>query len=160
MSRRHLLVLCVLAAACTAGGRPVGQREGALAAGLPEVERGKIASSTVPVLLPRGVALTGGRLIVERTYTALHLPLPGATVSLHATRIAHRHPGVRPDPGPRRLRGGTGHVTMNEGIWTASWVEDGVAYALDLECATAADPRCADERAVLELAQELAEVGP
>jgi hypothetical protein len=46
-------------------------------------------------------------------------------------------------------------------IWTASWVEDGVAYALDVECAAAGDdPRCASEAYLLTLVDDLAEVGP
>jgi hypothetical protein len=50
-------------------------------------------------------------------------------------------------------------VGENRRIWTVSWIEHNVAYSLDLECATADDERCADERAALGWADELRYVG-
>jgi hypothetical protein len=57
------------------------------------------------------------------------------------------------------MRGVMGHVTVNEGIRAASWIEDGVAHALDLECAVAGDPRCADDAYLLGLIEGLVFAG-
>ena len=41
------------------------------------------------------------------------------------------------------LRGVPVYVTENEGIKTATWIEKGTAYALDIECTSVRDQRCA-----------------
>jgi hypothetical protein len=123
---------------------------------LPAELRARADESSVPVLLPRTLDLSRASLIVESTYTALSVPAPGITVSLHTVRIAHEHPGVTAAGAPRPIRGGNGYVTVNEGIRVATWTEDGVAYSLDLECAQAGDPRCADDTYLLSLVEELA----
>ncbi len=147
-----VLLLLLLLSSCTASGGPSPT--------LPAEQQARISASAVPVLLPRRLDLSATTLVVEPAYTATHVPAPGLTISLHASRNARAYPGIAPAPGTRRLRGGSGHVTRNEGIWTASWIEDGVAFALDLECADGTDPRCADERHLLELVEALAEVAP
>lgn len=155
-------ILAIALAACTAPAPapPTSQARKELLQRLPGAEREKVAASTVPVLLPRSVPLTFAKLVVERTYTALHDPLPGVTLSLHASRIAHHYDDIPATPGPHPMRGTSGYVSMNEGIWTATWIEQGVAYALDVECAQAGDARCADEGYLMSLVETLDPVGP
>jgi hypothetical protein len=141
---RRTLLLATLAAACQA-------REPT-----PASLAQAIAAARVPVLLPRDLPLERARLTTADTFTALHLPLDGGvTVSLHSARLAHHHPGVRAAGAPRAMRGGTGQVTVNEGVRTATWIEDGVAHALDVECGRPDDARCADDRFLLSLVDGL-----
>ena len=139
-------------AACSRPDATVGRER------LPAELRDRVDESAVPVLLPRSLDLARATLVVEPTFTALSVPAPGITVSLHTVRIAHQHPGVTAAWGrtARPMRGGTGHVTVNEGIRVATWIEGGITYALDLECAQAGDPRCADDAYLLSLVEELA----
>jgi hypothetical protein len=156
--RPALLLLCPLLAAACARETPA-RREQALLDGAPAELRARIDESVVPVLLPRGVNLDRATLVTERTYTALSVPAAGYTVSLHSVTIFHDHPGVAAAGAARPMRGTTGHVTVNESIRTASWIEGGVAHALDLECADPADPRCADDTLLLSLVEGLSVVG-
>lgn len=48
---------------------------------------------------------------------------------------------------------------MNEGIRSASFVENGAAYTVDVECASVADARCQSDAFVVELASRLVYVG-
>src|SRR5688572_8190755 len=146
---RLTLVLLALAA-CARPDPPTGHER------LPAELRDRVGDSSVPVLLPRTLDLARATLVVEPTYTAPSVPAPGITVSLHTVRIAHQHPGVTAAGAERAIRGGTGYVTVNEGIRVATWTENGVAYALDLECAVAGDARCADDAYLLSLVEELA----
>src|SRR5688572_15578885 len=93
---------------------------------LPAELRARADESSVPVLLPRTLDLSRASLIVESTYTALSVPAPGITVSLHTVRIAHEHPGLGATAAaaPPPIRGGTGYATVNEGIRVATWIED------------------------------------
>jgi hypothetical protein len=81
------------------------------------------------------------------------------TITLHASRMARVYPGVRPQPGPHTLRGQEAFVSRNEGIWSASWVEHGVAYDLGLECAPPDAPPCHDQAEIEALAAGLRYVG-
>lgn len=120
--------------------------------------RGAIHRSRVPVLVPRSLA-SSTRVVSTDAFVAASATIGGATVSVHATRIAHRHDSVPEAQGSHRIRAAHGFVTQNEGIWSASWVEHGAAYAIDVECVEATDARCSSDAYVLELAEDLAYVG-
>lgn len=77
-------------------------------------------------------------------------------VSVQASRIATLLPHVGHHRGNRRIRGGEGWYSDNDGIRTASWIEHGVAYTLDLECRAARD--CTDA-AIEGLVEGLVYVG-
>jgi hypothetical protein len=124
--------------------------------------RALIARSPVPVLAPKGLRLTTPTLVVEGEYFALTSRADGATISLQGTRAAHRYEGVDPTPGNRGLRASgslRGFVSVNEGIRTASWIENGVAYSLDVECNDSRDARCQSDAFLLEVVAQLAYVG-
>ena len=80
------------------------------------------------------------------------------TLALHASRIATLLPGVGHVRGSRRVRGVDGFLSVNEGIRTASWIEHGVAYSLDLECRDPEGPACS-ELALREAVEGLVYVG-
>jgi len=121
--------------------------------------RALVSRSPVPVLAPRSLELTSPTLVVEGEYFALSGRLEGVTISLQGTRAAHRYEGIEPAPGNRELRGTRGFVSINEGIRTASWIENGAAYTADVECADVHDARCESEAFLLQLVGQLAFVG-
>jgi len=125
--------------------------------------RALVARSPVPVLAPRELQLASPTLVVEGEYFALTGRVDGATISLQGTRAAHRYEGIDPATGNRELRrlNGTarGFVTTNEGIRTASWIENGAAYSVDVECSETADSRCHGDDFLLSVIAQLSYVG-
>jgi hypothetical protein len=127
---------------------------------LPKAVRAQVEVSAIPVLVPNDAALlAAGTLIVEPAYYAWSARSSGATLNVHATRIAFKYDSVPPVPGQKPMRGTKGFVTVNEGIYSASWIENGVSYSLDVECESAKDARCRDDKYVLELTNGLSYVG-
>lgn len=105
----------------------------------------EVARSPVPVLLPGDPAwLARGALYVPAGPRAHGYTFASAVgerhLSVHASRIATLLPHIEPVRGAP-VRGGHGFFSVNEGVRTASWIEHGVAYGLDLECF---DPGAAD----------------
>ena len=125
--------------------------------------RALVSRSPVPVLAPKDLRLTTPTLVVEGEYFALTGRVDGATISLQGTRAAHRYEGIDPATGNRELRraSGTarGFVTTNEGIRTASWIENGAAYSVDVECSETADARCHGDEFLLSVIAQLSYVG-
>jgi hypothetical protein len=122
--------------------------------------RQAVARSALPVLVPADSSLArSARVMVEDQFFAVSSRADSIHVSLHATRVSHRYPGIAPIRGDRLLRGAAGFVTRNEGIWSATWKESGISYVLDLECASPTDARCASDQYLLELVERLAYVG-
>jgi hypothetical protein len=122
--------------------------------------RSQLSRSPVPVLAPSSdLVLERPTVIVEGEYYVITARNHGATISIQGTRAAHRYDGVAPHPGNKSLRKGSGFVTINEGIRSASFVENGVAYSVDVECASNADVRCTGDAFVTELTNQLVYVG-
>ena len=121
--------------------------------------RALVSRSPVPVLAPKDLRLTSPTLVVEGEYFALTGRADGATISLQGTRAAHRYEGVDPATGNRDLRGVRGFVSVNEGIRTASWIENGAAYSVDVECNDARDQRCKSDEFLLSVVAQLTFVG-
>jgi hypothetical protein len=121
--------------------------------------RALIARSPVPVLAPRELRLAATSLVVEGEFYALTGRADGATISLQGTRAAHRYEGVQPIAGNRSLRATKGFITVNEGIRSASWLENGAAYSVDVECSDLSDARCQGEEFILSLVAQLAYIG-
>ncbi len=117
------------------------------------------ARAPVPVLAPTNVTLENATLVVEGEYYALSGRVHGATIAIQGTRAQHRHPGVEPAQGNRMLRGQRAFVSVNEGIRTSSWMENGAAYSVDVECADAADTRCTSDAFVISITENLANAG-
>lgn len=125
--------------------------------------RSQLSRSPVPVLAPSPEGFRDGlerpTVIVEGEYYVITARSHGATISIQGTRAAHRYEGVDAHPGNTTLRKGTGFVTVNEGIRSASFIENGVAYSVDVECASNADARCTSDAFVTEITNQLVYVG-
>lgn len=124
--------------------------------------RALVARSPVPVLAPKELRLASPSLVVEGEYFALTGRAGGATISLQGTRAAHRYEGVDPAAGNRDVRGDLklrGFVSVNEGIRTASWIENGAAYSVDVECNDARDERCRSDEFLLSVVAQLVFIG-
>ena len=128
--------------------------------------RALVSRSPVPVLVPKDLRLGSTTLVVEGEYFALtgrvDEATSRATVSIQGTRAAHRYEGVEPASGTRDLaRGATvrGFVTINEGIRNASWIENGTAYSVDVECSEHTDLRCKSDDFLLSIVAQLTFVG-
>lgn len=83
------------------------------------------------------------------------------TVTLNASGEAKVYPHVRGGfTGNERVREREAFVTQNEGIWSVTWIENGVAYDLGLECESPTMPQCQDGAFAMELVEDLRYVGP
>jgi len=126
-----------------------------------------IARSPVPVLVPGDPAwLARARLYVPEDPRAFGYAFAGSDgdgpedarhLSVQASRIATLVPHIGRIRGDA-VRSGEGSFSVNEGVRTASWIEHGVAYSLDLECFDPAAPTC-DEATLRELVAGLVYVG-
>lgn len=124
--------------------------------------RALVARSPVPVLAPKDLRLASPTLVVEGEYFALTGRADGATISLQGTRAAHRYEGVDPASGNRELRSQghiRGFVSINENIRTASWIENGAAYSVDVECSDVRDARCQSDEFLLSIVAQLTYIG-
>lgn len=127
---------------------------------LPQAAAKVAATSRVPVLVPlRRELLVAPVIVARENWTSFWARTPEITVSQKMTRLAHVYEGLAPLRGPREVRGAPAFVTTNEGIWSATWMENGVSYALDLECASPDAEACASDALLLELAAQLVYVG-
>jgi hypothetical protein len=127
---------------------------------LDEASRAAVDQAPVPVLVPAtGVELDKRRVMHGPNWAAFWGHREGVTITLHASGMARVFPGITPKAGPHTLRGREAFITRNEGIWAASWIEHGVAYDLQLECAPPDAPPCADPTTLEELAEGLVYVG-
>ena len=132
---------------------------GALAA-LPDAATAKVARASVPVIVPKGAAmLAKATVIAEPLFYAFFASIKGVNVSLQGTRGAYGEADAGAMTHGDEVRGHPATVSETDRIWTASWLENGVAYALSIECAQADDARCRTQSYVLELAERLAYVG-
>ena len=124
-----------------------------------------IPQSPVPVLVPRDPALLArGVLMAEPnwySFTTDAVDAQGAKyhVVVSASRVTHQHADIPPARGPVRLRGTDAFVTRNEGIPSATWVEHGVAYALDVECSSPTHARCTGDDLLKSVVESLVYIG-
>jgi hypothetical protein len=127
---------------------------------LPKTAARAVQASSVPVLVPPRRELLGAPVIVTRDrWTSFWARTPEITVSISMSRSFRQVEGIGPVTGPHKVRGLPAFVTTTEGIWSAAWMEHGVSYALDLECASPEAAACASDALLLELVNGLVYVG-
>ncbi len=127
---------------------------------LPSSAQAAVERATVPVLVVnQPEALRRAIIIAKPLWVASSTGFDGITIAVSATRAAHRYRHLPPAQGRASIRGQPAFVTRNTGIWSAAWIENGAAYSLELECGSHPDPRCDDDRFLLELAARLSYVG-
>jgi hypothetical protein len=122
--------------------------------------RATLASAPAPVLVPPAThALTGGTLIVGETWWAYTASQDGMTVAIQASTRARLHPHVGAFVPGDTVRGLPGRVQQAHGIWLLSWIENGTAYSLELECTSPELPPCENDAQARALADALVHVG-
>ncbi|MFO0627225.1 MAG: hypothetical protein U0325_16570 [Polyangiales bacterium] len=126
---------------------------------LPPASRAALDATTVPLLLPDDVAIAARALVTSgERWVAASIPQADHTIAIHATRETMAPPADGPAH-RSRLRGVPATVTANEGVRVATWMEDGVAYMIDVECTRPAeDVRCTGEAFIRGLAERLVRV--
>lgn len=127
---------------------------------LPAVSRAALDSSPVPMLVPP--ASYAPRTIVTsgEQWAAFSYHDGELTISLHATGRSHPVIGdeelLEIPPADQSVRGEPARMTVNELIRSVAWEENGVAYALEVECARPEhDPRCTEPEFLFDLAETL-----
>ena len=121
-----------------------------------------LTRSPVPVLVPpKDVRLDAVKLVVDDEFYAFSAKLEtGASIVVQGTRARVRIEGVEPVPGRMALHGDVlGHVTENEGIRVATWIENETSYSVDLECVSPEEAQCTSDDQVIALAKSLVFVG-
>lgn len=120
--------------------------------------RAAALEARLPVLLPADEELLATAVVTSGPhFVAWGADGDGVHVSLHGTDYQWVIGDAPPEPPTDSVRSRRAYVTQNEGIQMASWIEDGVAWALDVECdAVERDARCASDTYVRELAESLA----
>lgn len=122
--------------------------------------RAAMAATTVPLLLPDDLGIAATAMVTSgERWVAASIAQGDHTIAIHATREAMSlPPGDRPAHRDR-LRGVPATVSSNEGVRVATWMEDGVAYMVDVECSRPSeDPRCTQESFVRALVSGLVRV--
>ncbi len=127
--------------------------------GLSDELRRQIDAAPLPVMVPAQSWLTQPVLSIGDRWYAFAFRRDGMSLNLQASGQARIHEGIRGATPTDRVRDLPGFVTSNEGIVSASWIEHGVAYSLELECASPRAPECTQPRFLLEVAAQLRYVG-
>ena len=118
-----------------------------------------LGRSPAPVLAPTNVTFERPTFVVGAEYYALTGRVSGTTIAIQGTRAAHRYEDIAPIAGDRVIRGTRGFVSTNEAIRTVSWIENGIAYSVDIECADPSDTRCTSDTFALDIVEHLAFAG-
>ena len=148
---------------------PVSSEDRALRQALSREDRAAIERTPIPVLWPAGTtglrrtAFIGKDQFYSLAATAA-APLPGggtatATITLQGTRRLMQYEHMPRGVANRAYRNRPAYFTVNEGIASATWLEFGVSYSLDVECDTPVDARCMGDGYVKELVESLRLVG-
>ncbi len=122
--------------------------------------RDALTRAPLPVLVPRNEEmLRSAELYQGEHWIAIATKTDEVAVSLNASGRARVYPHISRTPLPHMVRGGEGLITQNETIWSASWIENGVAYDLSVECVSPTMPQCQDSSFTEDLVSSLAFVG-
>ena len=139
------------------GGEPVERAPVWPAAGDPDTAAGglelsaatrrAIQVSPVPVLLPLSDPWSEALRIIplgDDGYS-LHTRAERSKLILQASGVARLYEDLPGDRGRSQIRGLPGHLTENEGILSAAWIERGTSYTADLECGDVEADECSAE---------------
>jgi hypothetical protein len=131
--------------------------DGSVRAELPSDVRDAIASSPVPVLVPRDHP--DAQVFVGDTWVAVSAHGEGYAIHVQGSAQARVWPHVRAVERTHPVRGADGFVGRNDGIWTFSWIEHGAAYSATIECDARVADWCDDEASATTYVESLALVG-
>ena len=147
----------------------VGSEDRALEKSLLAEDRNAIAKTPMPVLWPSAkdvvrTAYVGQDAFYSIAATSM-LELPSgnksiATITVQGTRKLIDHEEMpKGGIGNRTYRNKSAFYTVNEGIVTATWIEFGVSYSVDIECSLAEDARCGGDGYLKDVVESLRFVG-
>lgn len=120
----------------------------------------RLDEAPAPVLLPPAESpYFGGTLVVRPVFWAYSAANGPVSLAIEASTKARVYPEIRPKTPPDRVRGVPAWITENEGIVSISWIEHGIAYSLDVECADPRKALCQDEDLARSIANSLVPVG-
>lgn len=128
---------------------------------LPPAAAGRLQESPVPVLVPSDSRLLqrAEAVVMPNQYT-LTAKMDDATVSIQASPAPAAGRAERTTTIPRTQVGSRAvFFTENEAIRVATWIENGVAYSAEIECAKADDPKCRDDTYLRSMVEKLVFVG-
>lgn len=128
---------------------------------MPSASRAAVDALTLPALVSSRREFADNTEVMpgQRWYATLSR-YEGLTVTLNASGEARVYSHVKPFAGNERVRDTEAFVTQNETIWSVTWIENGIAYDLGLECESPTMPECQDGAFAVELAEDLVYVGP
>jgi hypothetical protein len=127
---------------------------------LPQAVAGRLQESPVPVLVPGDSRLLqrSEAVVVANQYTVTS-KVDDSTFSIQASPAqagrTERSSAIKRTP----VGGRAVFFTENEGIRVATWIENGVAYSAEIECAKADDPKCRDNTYLQSMIEKLVFVG-
>ncbi len=106
-----------------------------------------VEASSVPVLLPTEAPWSDELRLIPLGESGYSLRARSARskLILQASGIARLYEDLPGERGSSTIRGVSGHLTENEGILSASWIERGTSYTADLECGDPEAPECSAE---------------
>jgi len=141
--KKLVLVTAMLAAAC---GQPAEPQAGRL-------------TVLIPPELARAESLQGDGVLIDQTHYSVTQSEDQMTLSLTGSLVDREEsgPDLPPATPTGTLRGVPVFITENEGIKTATWIEKGTAFALDIECDAATDSRCVSSEYLMTLVGRLVE---
>lgn len=117
-----------------------------------------IARSPVPVLAPADPGSSATMTVGPHWY-ALTVHGEGFVATAHGSGEARVYPHVRAVDPTHPMRKNGGFLTRTDGIWSASWIEGGAAYSMDIECDRRIATWCDDEAEVVRRVEALVFVG-
>lgn len=128
---------------------------------MPSASRAAIDALTLPALVSsRREFADNTKVMPGQRWYATWSQHDGLTVTLNASGEARVYPHIEPFTGNERVRDTDAFVSQNETIWSVTWIENGIAYDLGLECESPTMPECQDGAYAVELAEALVYVGP
>lgn len=112
---------------------------------LPPAARAKVAAARQPVLLPSIAGLTAQTFVVlgDGWHTAA-LDADGVHLEIQGSARATIRADLAAEQAAAGMGTGAPRIARIHHVYTLSFERFGVAYSLDLECASHTDPRCAD----------------
>lgn len=113
----------------------------------------------IPPELARAESLQGDGVVLQESYYSVTQDADNLTLSVTGSLVDRNESGTTLAQGTpaATLRGVPVYVTENEGIKTATWIENGTSFALDLECTSQSDERCRSSEYILEQVRSLVE---
>ena len=163
MIRTALVLTTILAAAGCSRGAEAPQAERAPAPAPAPAAASQPSATRLTVLVTPTIARQESEVPVQETHYSISEAQGDVTMSLTGSLATEGRGEAAADEKPvapaGTVRDGVPvYVSENEGIKTATWIEKGTAYALDIECRSDRDERCRSSDYILGVVKSLVDV--